>query len=343
MNPMETAIRSIDREALAKLFLQWRAEGKRILAPKKLGDKIDFGEVQEAGEVQLGQVQTVQSAKTAVFPRVEELFLFKKKDGRVEICGRDLASLTETVVFGLRPCDAAAFASLAAIFTWDSPDNLFSARLNKMTVVGVSCGRSDEYCFCTSVGGGPGSIAGSDILLTDTGNGEYLAEIITAKGHKILERNAGLFKPGAEAGKESRLANVEKMFDLEKVKAAQTALFDDDAFWAEQSLRCIGCGACAYVCPTCACFDIQDEGGVSGQRLRCWDSCGFGLFTLHTSGHNPRMLQSQRWRQRLMHKFSYMPERQQVLGCVGCGRCSRACPVDMNIIEHLRVLAETKP
>jgi sulfhydrogenase subunit beta (sulfur reductase) len=106
-------------------------------------------------------------------------------------------------------------------------------------------------------------------------------------------------------------------------------------------MRCLGCGACAFVCPTCACFDIQDEGSrAGGKRLRCWDSCGFAMFTLHTSGHNPREEQSQRWRQRLMHKFAYMPERQQVLGCVGCGRCSRACPADMEIREHILAVLE---
>ena len=340
---METEKKSIRRDALEKLFSQWLAEGRRILAPKKIADKIDFAAVASLAEVSLDQVQTVQSSKTSIFPRVEELFSFKSADGRVQIRERDGADLPATVIFGLRPCDAAAFASLAAIFTWDNPDSLFSARLARTTIVGVSCSRADEYCFCTSVGGHPGAMAGSDILLTELGNGEYLAEIVSEKGRQTVQGAAGLFQPAAGREKESRLAKVEPAFNLEKIAPALAALFADAAFWAEQSLRCLGCGACAYVCPTCACFDIQDEGGVSGQRLRCWDSCGFQLFTLHTSGHNPRSLQSQRWRQRLMHKFAYMPERQQVLGCVGCGRCSRVCPVDMNILEHLRAVAEVKP
>jgi formate hydrogenlyase subunit 6/NADH:ubiquinone oxidoreductase subunit I len=313
------------------------------LAPKKTGETFDFAWVTQLSEVCLDQVQTIQSPKTAVFPRVEELFSFQNAEGGVKIKERDLASLPETIIFGLRPCDATAFASLKAILNWDSPDKLFSARLEKMTVVGVSCARADEFCFCTSVGGSPGATAGSDVLLTGMGNGEYLAEIISGKGRNALAGASELFQPASTTRKENHLALVEPVFDLKKIAPALAVLFDDVAFWDKQSRCCLGCGACAYVCPICACFDIQDEGaGDSGRRLRCWDSCGFSMFTLHTSGHNPRPLQNQRWRQRLMHKFAYMPERQKVLGCVGCGRCSRACPVDMNILEHLLAIAEAK-
>jgi sulfhydrogenase subunit beta (sulfur reductase) len=340
---MEIEKKSIHRGALEKLVSQWLAEGKRILAPKKCGDKTDFSLVRSLDEVSLDQVQTMQSPKTAVFPRVEELFSFRSMDGRVEVLERDNGALPETVVFGLRPCDAAAFASLQAIFSWDGRDSLFSARLAKTTLIGISCPRADEHCFCTSVGGGPGATTGSDLLLTDLGKDEYLAEIVSEKGRQTVAAASGLFQPAVGKEKESRLAKIDPAFSLDRIAPALAVLFDDAVFWEEQSRRCLGCGACAYVCPTCACFDIQDEGGISGKRLRCWDSCGFKLFTLHTSGHNPRPLQSQRWRQRLMHKFAYMPERQQVLGCMGCGRCSRACPVDMDILEHVRAIAEAKP
>jgi ferredoxin len=103
------------------------------------------------------------------------------------------------------------------------------------------------------------------------------------------------------------------------------------------ALRCHGCGACASVCPTCHCFDIVDEHDSSeaGVRRRNWDSCQTAKFTLHASGHNPRASQSERFRQRIQHKFSIYPKRFGEILCTGCGRCSRVCPGGMNLPEIL--------
>jgi len=106
----------------------------------------------------------------------------------------------------------------------------------------------------------------------------------------------------------------------------------DDPFWDELHLRCLGCGVCTYLCPTCHCFDIVDEGnGAAGQRLRNWDTCQFALFTHHTSGHNPRPTGRERMRQRVMHKFNYFVSNFGDIACVGCGRCVRECPVNLDI------------
>lgn len=336
------AARRLRKDRLGALIDALWKQGRTVIGPRRREGRVDWAVVRSAEELADDYVQTVTSAKVVVDPPVEKLFEYEEKSSGIELRDFDPAQAPEIVLLGVRPCDAAGFGALGAIFNWDCRDELFNARLAKTTVIGLSCRRADEYCFCTSVGGGPGDTAGSDILLTQLDAGDYLAEVLTDKGRQITEAAPDLFEPAPEGiRKEDLLAVVPVRFDPAVAKEKLEAYFQSP-LWAERSLKCLGCGACAFVCPTCACFDIQDEAhGRRGARFRCWDSCGFSLFTLHTSGHNPRDAQSQRWRQRLMHKFVYMPERQRVLGCVGCGRCSRACPADMNLVEHLAAIMET--
>jgi len=339
---MEIEKKLLKKDKLAIIIEKIVAEGTKVFAPVKKGNQINFDTISSISEMTEDYIVTVKSSKLVAFPKIEKLFDYKisKEGDTVENVNFD--SIPNQVLLGARPCDADGFASLNAIFTWDYKDNIFIKRLEKTTIIGISCLKSDSNCFCTSVGGNPGSTKGSDILLTLVNDNDYLAEIITEKGKAFVSKFPDLFEESQPVEKEKFLADVPQKFNLKEVNQNLSQIFESD-LWVEQSLRCLGCGACAYVCPTCACFDIQDETNTkTGTRLRLWDSCGLSLFTQHTSGHNPREVQSQRWRQRIMHKFSYMPDRLNVYGCVGCGRCSRACPVDMNIVEHLTNIEEVK-
>jgi len=133
-------------------------------------------------------------------------------------------------------------------------------------------------------------------------------------------------KQQAEAGIKSGVA-----FD-NIAKATIMNLYEAD-FWEDSAFACLNCGTCTYVCPTCWCFDIQDEThGKKGVRLKAWDSCMYPLFTLHTTGHNPRDTKVQRVRQRFMHKLKYYTDKyEDGIMCVGCGRCIRSCPVNIDI------------
>ncbi|MFW5855693.1 MAG: 4Fe-4S dicluster domain-containing protein [Bacillota bacterium] len=117
---------------------------------------------------------------------------------------------------------------------------------------------------------------------------------------------------------------------------------EEEAFnkvnWFTPTSSCLGCGVCTFYCPTCFCFHFYWEGK---ERQRGWDSCMFSLFTQHASGHNPREEQHQRWRQRLMHKFSYHPANFGEAGCVGCGRCINKCPVNLDIRKVINAVDTT--
>lgn len=335
---MDIERKLIKKASLEKLYEKLQAKGNKIYAPVSKDGKTEFHYNPSYTEVTYDHIQTTQSLKNTVFPKIENLISFKTDKLGTEVTEADLSKIPSLVLWGVHPCDAAGFDAIKSIFMWDYKDEYFNSRLQKIAVIGLSCSKCDDNCFCTSVGLNPGGTKGSDILLTKLSSGDYLAEVVTEKGKEIVNAASDLFETAPSEAKEGNLAQVKQHFSHEKVTKNLAGAFNNP-FWVENSLRCIGCGACAFVCPVCACFDIQDETkGKNGKRLRCWDSCGFKLFTIHTSGHNPREVQSQRWRQRIMHKFSYMPERNESLGCIGCGRCSRACPADMNILEQLIAL-----
>ena len=328
----------LSRDALETLFSAIRKDGRRMLAPMDVDGRVELGAVHRPADLAQDYLQTILSAKETVFPKVERLLSYTMAPGAVALTDAT-PEVTPTVVFGIRPCEAAAFAALDAVFNWDTRDRFFNDRFAQLTVIAVACTKADEACFCTSVGGGPADTKGSDLLLIPTRDG-YLVEVVTDKGEAIRALAPEIFLTGSPG--EVNVTKVEQAFDHPALTAKLPKMFDHDE-WVDQSLRCVGCGACAFVCPTCVCFDIQEEAdSKAGERLRCWDSCGFHMFTLHASGHNPREQQSQRWRQRIYHKFAYYPDRYGMLGCVGCGKCSRACPVDMNLREHLVHAAEVQ-
>jgi Fe-S oxidoreductase len=177
----------------------------------------------------------------------------------------------------------------------------------------------------------------------------YFFEPITEKGEEILKEN--IFEDGSSYQDQAQKAqkavtdSVKKPFSsTDELPEKILSLFDNDEFWEQEAAKCLSCGACTYLCPTCYCFNLTDEQvGNSGERIRSWDACMFSHFTLEASGHNPRPMKHQRLKNRVGHKFSYYPKKyDSVIACCGCGRCIRYCPVSVDISEIVAHAQEYK-
>ncbi len=277
-------------------------------------------------------IMPTNSIKEFFFPKHEVLYQYGRTGKEIELTDAPAFS-SEQVVFGARPCDAASLPILDKVFAWDFQDRFYQERRERTTVVTLACRAADANCFCTSVGLSPASTEGADAVLLDLGDGSFEVRIVTEKGKKLF---AGKTTESTQTGQTA--APPEKKFDVEKVTKYLAEHFDDPLY-AETSLRCVGCGACTYICPTCHCFDIVDEGGMKqGRRVKNWDTCQFALFTHHASGHNPRSNQAQRQRNRVQHKFSIYPGKFGVILCSGCGNCTRDCSASLGIWPVLQML-----
>jgi ferredoxin len=306
------------------------AEGVRVVGPKRTGTLTVYAPLAKGDELELTE-QPRRSAKEVFFPPCETILSFEKCDGKTMVTDPDLDRLPETVLIGVRPCDAAAPGILDAVFSWDYDDPFYLERRKRTTIVGIACTSSDDACFCTAVGCSPDARKGSDLFLLPIEGGGFVVEALDAKGSALKARYESLLDTVGNARQVPLATPDVELLDLEKIRTWLDNDFEHP-LWQEVADRCAGCGACAFLCPACHCFDIVDEGGEgSGCRRKHWDACGFGKFTMHASAHNPRDVQPQRYRNRIMHKFKYYADKFGQTLCTGCGRCIRWCPVGIDI------------
>jgi ferredoxin len=245
------------------------------------------------------------------------------------------------VIFGVKPCDARSLKQLEKVFTDDKfTDPYFEQRRRNTLLISLACSSPAETCFCSSTAGGPADTAGSDILVFALEK-VLLLRSVTGKGESFLTKNGPLFRDATsteiEEAKKQEAAAEEKMSTFH-VSAVPEKLRGELApeFWDSVAQTCLSCGACAFLCPTCHCFDLHDEKrGNEGVRVRVHDTCMYDSFVKEASGHNPRSSAGLRMKQRIMHKFSYTPENYGEIFCVGCGRCVNSCPSGIDIRETI--------
>jgi ferredoxin len=337
----------ISNEQLAGLVAAVVASGTRVIAPVTADDgTATYSPINSLAEATLNGALPNPSLKAHFLPPTETLMSWRQHGSDIEI-GSPPDSFAPQLVLGARPCDAAAMDIVDSVMNWDYKDELWNARRDATTVISLACPGIDDSCFCTAVGLGPDSSRGADVLLVAVDDG-YLAEFATERGAAFLADNAQFFSAAADTAvaqaDESRAAArsaVEANLNVDTKRIEQwVGDHFDDEFWLTLGPRCNGCGACAFVCPTCHCFDIADEqsGVGTGVRRRSWDTCQSNVFTVHASGHNPRGDQNARYRQRINHKFYIYPSKFGDVLCTGCGRCIRACPAGQDLVEILQTI-----
>lgn len=343
---MAKKIQSIALSALSDLFNAVSAEEDFYLPVDGSDGQARFTRY-ESGMAWSVARNTVRSAKDFFFPQTQNLAEFRMKGKNIEILdGRQPSG--DFVIFGVRACDARSFSVLDRVFLAEPVDSTYADRRAHALIVTVACSSPAETCFCGTFGIDGANPDGGDITAWRTAAALNLrAE--TAKGEAFLEKYASFFKTGDEkavaAQQDAFHRAYEKMplanLNTDAFKKGTLKDFFNSKSWASLSEACLGCGTCTFVCPTCQCYDIKDfNTGHGVKRFRCWDSCMYSDFTKMSAGQ-PRLTQTERFRQRFMHKLVYFPENNDgIFGCVGCGRCVAKCPIHMNIVKVMKTLAQ---
>ena len=310
---------------------------KTLVAPSKIGNVHRYEPVQSAQQISWSRTRPITSIKEFVFPATDRLFTIERNGQNISLT--ETLPDEETVIFGVRPCDAHGLNALDSLFIHTEPiDTYYQKRRENTTIIGLTCSEIGNTCFCTSMGISPDDSENMDLLLKEIDSG-FIIDILTEKGKRLLSDQVLQEYEGSIPGQiELPLYPVPNTTDW-------LPLYDLP-YWSDLSERCLSCRACAYVCPTCRCFDIRDDispsenGHQTYERIRCWDSCTSVGYQRTAGGHNPRSEKSQRLRNRYFCKFYYFPQQYGQVACTGCGRCIDVCPVNIDIVEALYHLTE---
>jgi sulfhydrogenase subunit beta (sulfur reductase) len=310
------------------------ARGWTVFAPEKLPDEVVYAEVKDASKLKLVKEPPLHSFKRFLVPPEETLFDYKK-DKMTEVKDAGI-KIPKQVIFGINPVDLKAVVMLNQIF---ERDPWYQERMRRTLIIGQSLIPADaeQNIFQIKYEEDILEHLQFDIFLEVQGN-KYFVYTGSEEGQKLLEdfgykdyEHIEFAGPIREEGFDPQMVKYRDALR----KTYKKEIWEDDI-----GARCIECGKCTLICPTCFCFDMKDQPdlvGNGGVRKRSWGACFYNDFSEVAGGHKFLKTTAERIHFWYYHKFVRIPDQIQIMGCVGCGRCAKVCPVNINIFK---VLAE---
>jgi sulfhydrogenase subunit beta (sulfur reductase) len=353
-------------EALNDLILALGTRGFRVLGPTLRDGAIVYDDLESASqlpvgwtdeqdggryrlkrrddEARFGYAVGPHSWKRYLFPPELRLWRSRRSEEGDMVVEEDPIEGQAMAFIGVRSCELHAIDIQDRVFMGGSHvDRDYAARRDGAFLVAVNCITAGGTCFCASMDTGPKVTAGYDIALTELLDGKhrFLAEAGSERGASILADLPR--RPATEA--DLKAAGV--AIDATAAQMGRTMQIDDirdllvgnleHPRWDDVAARCLSCGNCTEVCPTCFCSSVEDTGDLSGdvaERTRVWDTC-FSVEYSHIHGGSIRPSTRSRYRQWMTHKLGTWIDQFGTSGCVGCGRCITWCPVGIDITEEI--------
>ncbi len=367
-------VRVMDREGLDALLQVLRADGYEVVAPTvrdggivnaQIGSAdelpIGWGDEQDGGRYRLrrradgavfGHALGSDSWKRLLHPPEVRLWSAPRNGGGFRPRSAEPESHRRALL-GVRPCELQAIRIQDRVLLGGAyPDPVYLARRQALFIVAVNCTEPGGTCFCASVGSGPRADGGYDLLLTELleGGHRFVVEHGSAAGEAVL---ADLPTREAERVDTCEAERLLRAAENRMGRSLETAGLPDllaatheHPRWEHVAERCLACGNCTMVCPTCFCTTLRDSTTLTGdhaERTRIWDSCFTQEFS-YMHGGSVRSAPASRYRQWLTHKLGSWQTQFGMIGCVGCGRCITWCPVGIDLTEEVAALrAPTSP
>ncbi len=336
---------NIKKEDINKWLENLKKKAK-LYAPRKKENLFVFRPVKDISEVCLEYIPTILSPKKYYFPQKEKLLKFSIAPFKT---AKAIDVFEEFILLAVHTCDIAGIQCMDVVFRDSPEDSNYLNRKEKMTIIGIECLRHcDKYATCAAVGTHEPR-GGYDLMMIDIGS-SFIIHVNSQKGENLVSGLSYIKEADEKQMNRLELVREEKKkafknefaVPIQQVYEAFDKSFNS-AVWQDVGRRCVACGNCTAVCPTCYCFDVIDDLELNlndGLRYRIWNSCQMDDFAKVAGGEDFRKGRDNRQRHRYYRKFKYPVDKYNRYFCTGCGRCTRACVAEINLRETVDAVAK---